>query len=129
MKFSIKDFFSKYGQIRSFLRIWPHLLKKPSMENFIFWVVIIFSIWFWKHVLASLAVHKITVAYLKNQSIIYKSVHCVKYRNFTKILGYFFLCLSEKFPHQEIRWNYGILRSGVYLPILQGAPIFCAIVL
>ena len=21
------------------------------------------------------------------------------------------LCLSTKFPHQEIRWNYGILRS------------------
>ena len=23
------------------------------------------------------------------------------------------LCLSTKFPHQEIRWNYGILRSEV----------------
>ena len=22
------------------------------------------------------------------------------------------LCLSIKFPHQEIRWNYDILRSG-----------------
>ena len=29
MKFSIKDFFSKCDQIRSFLRIWSHLLKKP----------------------------------------------------------------------------------------------------
>ena len=28
MKFSIKDFFGKYDQIRSFLRIWSHLLKK-----------------------------------------------------------------------------------------------------
>ena len=28
MKFSIKDFFSKCNQIRSFLRIWSHLLKK-----------------------------------------------------------------------------------------------------
>ena len=36
MKFSIKDFFSKCNQIRSFLRIWSHLLKKPLMENFIF---------------------------------------------------------------------------------------------
>ena len=27
-KFSIKDFFSKYHQIGSFLRIWLHLLKK-----------------------------------------------------------------------------------------------------
>ena len=28
VKFSIKDFFSKCDQIRSFLRIWSHLLKK-----------------------------------------------------------------------------------------------------
>ena len=36
MKFSTKDFFSKCDQIRNFLRIWPHLLKKSLMENFIF---------------------------------------------------------------------------------------------
>ena len=36
MKFSIKDFFSKCDQIRSFLRIWSHLLKKSLMEKFIF---------------------------------------------------------------------------------------------
>ena len=36
IKFSIKDFFSKCDQIRSFLRIWSHLLKKPLLENFIF---------------------------------------------------------------------------------------------
>ena len=36
MKFSIKDFFSKYDQIRRKLRIWSHLLKKLLMENFIF---------------------------------------------------------------------------------------------
>ena len=35
MKFSIKDFFSKCGQIRSILRIWSHLLKKSLMENVI----------------------------------------------------------------------------------------------
>ena len=29
MKFSIKDFFSKYDQIRRKLWIWSHLLKKP----------------------------------------------------------------------------------------------------
>ena len=32
----IKDFFSKCDQIRNFLRIWSHLLKKCLMENFIF---------------------------------------------------------------------------------------------
>ena len=36
MKFSIKDFFSNCDQIRSFLRIWSHLLKKSLMENVIF---------------------------------------------------------------------------------------------
>ena len=36
IKFSIKDFFSKYDQIRSLLRIWSHLLKRSLMENFIF---------------------------------------------------------------------------------------------
>ena len=39
MKFLIKDFFSKYDQIRRKLRIWSHLLKKSLMENFIFYVV------------------------------------------------------------------------------------------
>ena len=36
MKFSTKDFFSKCGQKKSFLRIWSHLLKKSLMGNFIF---------------------------------------------------------------------------------------------
>ena len=36
MKFSIKDFFSKCNQVRSFLRIWSHLLLKSLIENFIF---------------------------------------------------------------------------------------------
>ena len=39
MNFSIKDLFSKCNQIRSFLRIWAHLLKKFLVENFIFCVV------------------------------------------------------------------------------------------
>ena len=40
MKFFIKDFFSKYDQIGSFLRIWSDLLKKSLMENFIFCAVL-----------------------------------------------------------------------------------------
>ena len=42
MKFSIKDFFSKCDQIRSFLRIWSHLLKKPLVENLIFCAACVF---------------------------------------------------------------------------------------
>ena len=38
MKFSIKYFFSKCDQIRSFRRIWSHLLKKSLVENFIFFL-------------------------------------------------------------------------------------------
>ena len=40
---SITDFFNKCDQIRSFLRIWSHLLKKSLMENFIFCAVDVFS--------------------------------------------------------------------------------------
>ena len=46
MKFSIKDLFSKCDQIRIFLRIWSHLLKKYLMENFIFCVVEFFILFF-----------------------------------------------------------------------------------
>ena len=42
MKFSIKDFFTKCGQTRSFLWIWSHLLNTSLMENFIFFAVKIF---------------------------------------------------------------------------------------
>ena len=43
MKFPIKDFFSKCDQIRSFLRIWSHLLKKSLMENFIFCAMLFYG--------------------------------------------------------------------------------------
>ena len=33
MKFTIKCFLGKYDQIRIFMQIWSHLLKKPLMEN------------------------------------------------------------------------------------------------
>ena len=36
MKFSMKNFFSKYDQARSFLRILSYLLNKSSMGNFFF---------------------------------------------------------------------------------------------
>ena len=39
MKFSIKNYSSKYDQIRRKLRIWSYLLSKSLMENFIFCAV------------------------------------------------------------------------------------------
>ena len=50
MRFSIKDFFSKYGQIRRKLRIWSHSLKRSLMENFIFCAVLMLG---WVKVLAA----------------------------------------------------------------------------
>ena len=41
MKFSIKDFFSKCDQIRSYQGIWLHFLKKSLMENFIFCTMVL----------------------------------------------------------------------------------------
>ena len=39
MKFSIKNLFNKCDQIRSFFRIWSHLVKKLLMEqSFVFFV-------------------------------------------------------------------------------------------
>ena len=43
MKFSIKDFPSKCDQIRSFLRVWSHLLEKSLMESFIYWAVFVLT--------------------------------------------------------------------------------------
>ena len=40
IKFSVMDFFSKCDQIRGFLLICSHLLKKSVMKNFIFCTVI-----------------------------------------------------------------------------------------
>ena len=38
------------------------------------------------------------------------------------------LCLSIKFPHQEISWNYGILRSVLtYWCIISGSTLACII--
>ena len=40
IKFPIKDFFSKCDRIRSFPRMWSHMLKKSLMKNFIFYAVL-----------------------------------------------------------------------------------------
>ena len=45
MRFSMKGFISKCDYIRSFLRIWSHLLKKSLMENWMFLAVKFEVIW------------------------------------------------------------------------------------
>ena len=44
MKFSIKDFSSKFDQMRSFLQIWSHLLEKFLMGSFTFCALLLFAI-------------------------------------------------------------------------------------
>ena len=46
MKFSITDFLSKCDQIRSFIRLWSHLLKKSVIANFIFYTMSVTSLRF-----------------------------------------------------------------------------------
>ena len=58
MKFSIKDLFSKCGQIRSFLRIWSHLLKK-----FIFCAVA--GVYLWVFVMESIFINFYPQAFSK----------------------------------------------------------------
>ena len=43
----MKGFFSKCDQIRSFLWIWLHLLKKSLMENFIFCAALFVTVVLW----------------------------------------------------------------------------------
>ena len=50
MKFPIKDFLGKCDQIRRFLRIWSHLLKKSLIENFIFCAVYDIAVCGWNSV-------------------------------------------------------------------------------
>ena len=71
MKFSIKYFFSKCDQIRSFLRIWLHLLKKSAMEIFIFCAMVLSG----KHCNGCQTLHKtvtitIEILYLHKTSTI-----------------------------------------------------------
>ena len=40
IKFCVKDLFNKCEQIRSFMRINSHLLKKSLTENIIFWALV-----------------------------------------------------------------------------------------
>ena len=71
MKFSIKDFFSKYDQIRSFMLIWSHLLKKSLLlENFIFCVVLLQNATFIIKLVSTMQQHQ-TYTHFQNNFIIF----------------------------------------------------------
>ena len=67
MKFSIRDFFSKCDQIRNFLRIWSHLLKKYLMEKLL-WVVLKMFVLIKKSIFISYTIIFVT-EYLSNYVI------------------------------------------------------------
>ena len=67
MKFSIRDFFSKCDQIRNFLRIWSHLLKKYLMEKLL-WVVLKMFVLIKKSIFISYTIVFVT-EYLSNYVI------------------------------------------------------------
>ena len=71
MKFSIEDFFSKSDQIRRKLQIWSHLLKKSSIENFIFCTVYPQRISFNKRLLFHRIEHTLRFKIKKNINLNY----------------------------------------------------------
>ena len=116
IKFSIKDFSSKYDQIRRFLRIWSHLLKKSLTENLFFcavcFIVIMFTETLYllsKNFQAPLTLVDYQVKYQEEHfkkmyscfSVLkpgdYCSVANCRIRNWTFPWRFFGKCLSERF--------------------------------
>ena len=61
MKFSVKDIFSNYDQIRSFLRIWSHLLKISLTEILYFMQCLVYMIFKWTPVVKGLKAKELTI--------------------------------------------------------------------
>ena len=102
MKFSIKDLVSKCDQIRNFLRIWSHLLKKPLMETSFFVQCLLklfwsFYYWLWTIFLQCSGGTFRSQSNTQDESLdiwlssehaseicaLLQYLHCAKYQNFT----------------------------------------------
>ena len=73
MKFSVKDFSIKCDQIRSFLRIWSHLMKKSLTENFIFCAVSLLLLVAETKTLEIILNNSIDIWYLRHAIVLYGS--------------------------------------------------------
>ena len=98
-KFSTEDFFSKCDQIRSFLRIWSHLLMKSLMENFIFcagpwWMIKKWSI-----------ERTVSSEYIQN---IYKG----STENSAIMLNHFFIQVTISMQMWRLWWSYTLVQSA-----------------
>ena len=114
MKFSTKDSFSKCDQIRRYLRIWSHLLKKSIIENFIFWAVKV--VWHrWRLRLSSSSVLLLLLY------IILSSYHSLQYtRIFVLFDSNFYLTLIfMTYLMVEIEYWSNILGRSFNVPHLQ----------
>ena len=69
MKFSIKDFFKKCDQIRSFLRIFSHLLKKILNRKLTFLCSVFFEKDPWDYIIYLRIQNEIIVMYCKMASL------------------------------------------------------------
>ena len=125
MKFSTKDSFSKCDQIRRYLRIWSHLLKKSIIENFIFWAVKV--VWHrWRLGLSSSSVLLLLYIILSSYSlqyhlIILSSYHSLQYtRIFVLFNSNFYLTLIfVTYLMVEIEYWSNILGRSFNVPHLQ----------
>ena len=79
-KNEVYHFFSKCDQIRSFLRIWSHLLKKSLNENFIFYVVsvlfVINFMWLYQYWLRTAAIYICSILFISFFLFLWKKFLC-----------------------------------------------------
>ena len=85
MKFSINDFSSKCDQIRSFLRIWPHLLEKSLIENFIFCAVFMGICKKTENWIKIISIRR-WIATIKSCDVIVRTLSNIKAERFVKIV-------------------------------------------
>ena len=101
MKFSIKDFFGRYDQIRSILQFWSHFRKKFLRENFIFCALshhclkFVWRCW-WHYFEISHCCFTLYLARQKAVEFIYYSImKLLSFESFDNLLFYKY-CISKK---------------------------------
>ena len=120
MKLSVKDFFSKYDQIRRELWIWSHLLKNPLMENFFCAVkstrISIFEnhdfnawcaleiIWISKQWVMTILLGNINYFFLKLGNAMVKPAH-LKFKTDLSFIGRFVSYKGKRFWLNSQKWK------------------------
>ena len=116
MKFSIKDFFSKCDQILSFLLIWSHLLKKPLMENFIFYAFVIVFILGKLVQISSKEVKGAVFSVLEFNGKLLAAINSTVLIFFCEYFWYRFLCYYNPLRHIYRQSSYAIIFRLQFCP-------------